>query len=181
MTSRSADPGAFRQGIIGRHGQQEAVAEQHDGFKLGLLERECQKEHVQRPLSKFTQQRLGLGFEQIETQIRMATVQFRQQQGENVRCQRRNYSEPQRPAEQVATVAYTICEITCGAEDRADASSDFGTGLGEYGSALTPRHQLRSELMFEFADLHGERGLTHRTFFRRPTKISMSGQCVKIP
>ena len=111
----------------------------------------------------------------------MATVEFRQQQGEHVRCQRWNHPEPQCPAQQVATVAYTICEVTCGAEDRADASSDFSAGLGEYGGALTPRHQLRAELMFKVADLHGERGLTHRTFFRGPTEISMSGQRVEIP
>ena len=78
-------------------------------------------------------------------------------------------------------MAYTICEVTCSAEDRADASSDFSTGIGEYGDALTPRHQFRPELVFEFADLHGERGLGHRTFLRRPTKISVSGQSVEIP
>jgi len=65
-----ADHGAFRQGIVGRHGQQEPVAEQDDRFELGLLEREGQEEHVQRPSSKFAQQRLGLGFEKIETQVR---------------------------------------------------------------------------------------------------------------
>jgi hypothetical protein len=81
----------------------------------------------------------------------------------------------------VAAVAYTICEIMRGAKDRADASSDFGARLSEYGGALAPRHQFRSELIFELADLHGKRGLTHRTFFRRPTKISVSGQGVEIP
>ncbi len=41
--------------------------------------------------------------------------------------------------------------------------------------------RLRPELVFELADLHGERGLTHPTFFRRPPEIPMSGQCVEIP
>ena len=85
------------------------------------------------------------------------------------------------PLSNWTSVAYTICEITRGAENRAGAPSDFSTGLGEHGGALTPRHQLRPELMFELADLHGERGLTDRTFFRRPTEVPMSGQCVEIP
>ena len=55
-----------------------------------------------------------------------------------------------------------------------------GCRLSEQGDTSTARHQLPAELMFEFADLHGERGLTHRAFFQRPTEASVSGQCVEV-
>ena len=77
-------------------------------------------------------------------------------------------------------MAHTICKVTRCAEDRAGASGDFSARLSEQGDTLTARHQLGPDLVFELADLHGERGLTHRTFFRRPTEASVSGQCVEV-
>ena len=109
----------------------------------------------------------------------MAAVQFRQEQRENVRGQRWNNPEPQRTGQQ-RTIFHTTHQVMRGAEDRAGAPRDFNTGLGKRGSAVTPRHQLYSELVFEFADLHGKSWLTYRTLFRRPTEAPMSGQCVEV-
>ena len=82
------DLGAFRQRVLGRYGQQEPVVEQDAGFELALLDGKGQQNHLQRPLRKLAQQRLGPAFKQIEAQVRIAAVEFRQQQGQHVGCQR---------------------------------------------------------------------------------------------
>jgi hypothetical protein len=43
------------------------------------LKRKRQQKHVQRPLRKLAYQSLSLGFQQIETQVRVGAVKFRQQ------------------------------------------------------------------------------------------------------
>jgi hypothetical protein len=78
-------------------------------------------------------------------------------------------------------VTYTICEVTCCAENRAGAPSNFNTGLGEHSHAVAARYQFSAELLFEFVDLHGDRRLTDCTLFRRPTEVPMSGQCIEVP
>ena len=125
-------------------------------------------------------QSLGLGLEQVEAQVRVAALEFRQQPGEHVGCQRWDHSKPQAAVKQLTAAVHAIRKVTCGTEDRASASSNFGAGLGEHGDALTAVHQLRSELVFKFADLHGKRGLTYGTFFRRPPEMPMSGECVQV-
>ena len=86
--------------------------------------------------------------------MRVAAVEFRQQQGQHVGCQRRNHPKPQAAAAQLVAV-HTISKIMCGAEDRASASSDFSASLGEHnGGALSALHQLYAEVGFELADLH---------------------------
>jgi hypothetical protein len=76
---------------------------------------------------------------------------------------------------------YTICEVTCCAENRAGTPSDFNAGFGEHSHAVSAGYQFSAKLLFELADLHGERRLTDSTLFCRPTEVAMSGQCIEVP
>ena len=85
------------------------------------------------------------------------------------------------PGEQLFLATHTICEVARGTEDRSGALSDLEAGFGEHDGALTALHQFCAKVAFQLADLHGERRLAYRTFFRRPTEMPMSGERIEIP
>jgi hypothetical protein len=77
-------------------------------------------------------------------------------------------------------VTHRIYEVTCCAEDRTSAPSNFSAGFSERGHALATRYQFRAKLMLELLDLHGQCGLTDCTFFCCPTETPMPSQRIQV-
>src|SRR6266702_2181738 len=156
-------PRGFRQRIVRRQRQQEAVREQRHALDLRLVHRQRKHHRVKRAAREFGKEGFSLRLAQIEPQFGVFPAELRQQARQHIRCERRDHAEPQLACEHAAAVPREIDQIARRAEDGNRARGHLGAGLGQRDHALAPLDQRAPEILLELAYLHRERRLADPT------------------
>ena len=127
-----------RQWIVGRHREQERIVEQPDAFDLGVRQRQRQHHRIEIAAAEFFEQNLGLGFAQLDEQIRIIGLQIRQHLRQHIGRQGRNDAEPQPARQRTAAMAGEIGEVARGGEHSFGPAHDLGANLGQGDFARSP-------------------------------------------
>jgi hypothetical protein len=137
----------------------EGVVEQRPGRDGVPPDRQGHNQQIELTREQRVQQPLGLTLPQREPQVGVGRVQPRQHLRQQIRTDRRNDPEPERPGEHPVAMAREIGQILHREQDLARPPCDFLAGRGQEHAARGPLDQDHAEQRLELPDLHAHRRL----------------------
>lgn len=137
----------------------EGVVEQRPSGDGVPPDRQGHDQQIELTREQRVQQLLGLTLAQREPQVGVGGVQPRQHLRQQIRADRRNDSEPERPGEHPVAMAREIGQILDREQDLARPPCDFLAGSGQEHAARGPLDQDHAEQRLELPYLHAHRRL----------------------
>jgi hypothetical protein len=122
---------------------------------------------------------IQLRLDELEPQLRMAALEFRQYAWQQLMCERRNDAQAQRSDQRTRAVAGAVGKIADRVHDASCAARHFATDLGEGGCPLLALDELGPKLILELADLHRQGWLAAHFLGGAPEGAGAS-QCIEI-
>jgi hypothetical protein len=150
---------ALRQWVLLWHRQHERFIEQRFDLQLVVMDRQRQHAGIEATVAQSRQDLVGLFLDQQQFQPRKALAHGGQHMREQVGRQRREDAQPHRAGFRILAATRDLAHLLDFGDDLARALGDLATDRGQHHPAWRAFDQGDAELVFQLADLRGQRRL----------------------